>query len=240
MKHLLLAAALLLATSALADSPDAILKDYRARATQAVERLNQSLEKATTPLITKLVRQGDTAGAELLTSQLKAKVAGEPFMVPHPSAASLFSLYDEARAKALVPVQKSSIARIESMLKTAGGPKLETVTELGRVRGEIDGGRVAAALDNGSKFILPSSWDYYSDANKGVAVGKLIWNADGTLALMGTKNNSTPGRWEATSNTKVFKVFLGAGSKEEKCELRINGNEAELIRAIGTRYLTAR
>ncbi len=148
MKQLLLALLLVsfASTAALADSPEAILKDYRKQATQAVERLNQSLEKAGTPLITKLVSSGDTAGAELLTSQMKAKIAGEFVPSPQASAAQLFSLYDDARAKALAPVQKSGIARIDSLLKTAGGAKLETVTELGKVRAEIEAGKVGGGL----------------------------------------------------------------------------------------------
>lgn len=72
--------------SALADSPEAILKDYRKQAAQVVERLNQSLEKAATPMITKLVASGDTAGAELLTAQLKIKLSGE--IVPEPQASA--------------------------------------------------------------------------------------------------------------------------------------------------------
>ncbi|MFZ2281913.1 MAG: hypothetical protein WAW39_29205, partial [Prosthecobacter sp.] len=94
MKQLLLTLLLVsfTAASALADSPEAILKDYRKQATQAVERLNQSLEKAATPMITKLVKDGDTAGAELLTSQLKAKVAGEFVSTPQAGAVQLFSL----------------------------------------------------------------------------------------------------------------------------------------------------
>ncbi|MBN8420105.1 MAG: hypothetical protein J0L73_14400 [Verrucomicrobia bacterium] len=166
MKHLPLALLLLVsfATCSLADSPEAILKDYRKQASQAVERLNQSLEKAATPLITKLVSSGDTAGAELLTSQMKAKIAGEPVAAPQASAVQLFSLYDDARAKALAPVQKSSIARIDGLLKTAGGAKLETVTELGKVREEIEAGKVSASLDQffvGKSFFTKAGSEYH-------------------------------------------------------------------------------
>ena len=78
------AALLLLASASLAhaDSPEAILKDYRKQSMQAVERLNQSLEKAATPLISKLVASGDTAGAEQLSSQLKVTLAGGPVAAP--------------------------------------------------------------------------------------------------------------------------------------------------------------
>uniref|UniRef100_UPI003783F9F7 hypothetical protein n=1 Tax=Prosthecobacter sp. TaxID=1965333 RepID=UPI003783F9F7 len=229
MKQLLLALLLVsfASTAALADSPEAILKDYRKQATQAVERLNQSLEKAGTPLITKLVSSGDTAGAELLTSQMKAKIAGEFVPSPQASAAQLFSLYDDARAKALAPVQKSGIARIDSLLKTAGGAKLETVTELGKVRAEIEAGKAIVSLSNSSKM-MPALWNYYSDASMGVVNGQFIWNPEGTVELKGTNNNSTPGRWQATNNPNVFKVFFTLANKtEEECELRVRGKEAE-------------
>jgi len=187
MKHLLLTLLLVSLTSAtaLADSPEAILKDYRKQAAQAVERLNQSLEKAATPLITKLVASGDTAGAELLTSQVKDKIAGEPVPTPQASAVQLFSLYDDARAKALAPLQKSSIARIDSLLKTAGGPKMETITELGKVREEIVAGAVesSAGLGQGSG----SSMDNLLD-NGSFQKGTVKWE-------MTTHNASANVKW---------------------------------------------
>ncbi len=229
MKYLL--AALLLATSALADSPDAILKDYRKQATQAVERLNQSLEKTATPLITKLVASGDTAGAELLTTQLKAKLAGEPVEVPHASAKQLFSLYDEARAKALAPLQKSSIARVDSLLKTAGGAKLETVTELGKVRELIDGGIVSSTVPK-----MPMVWDYFTGPDRGTKQAEMIFKPNGTLSIV-NKDRTNLGKWALTTDPNVLKVTLDGTPNEEKCVFRIIGNEGELERPIGTRYL---
>jgi hypothetical protein len=238
MKHrLLLAAALLLATSALADSPDAILKDYRTRAAQAVERLNFSLKNTATPLITKLVSSGDTDGAALLTSQLKDKLAGEPVPTPQASAAPLFSLYDEARTKALAPVQKSSIARIESMLKTAGGPKLETITELGKVRAEIEAGKVFTVASLAAN--IPMDWTYHTSSDRQKYSGDLKLNADGSLTLSNA-DQSTVGKWEITSKPNVLKVFLNTTGGVEKCLMKINGAEAELERPIGTRYLKAK
>jgi hypothetical protein len=244
MKHLLLAA-LLLATSALADSPDAILKDYRARVAQAVERLNQSLEKAATPLITKLLASGDTAGAALLTTQLKDKVAGESVPTPQASAEPLFSLYDEARAKALAPVQKSSIVRIESMLKTAGGPKLEILTELGKVREEIEAGKVsqAAALLTKSDFRnylkqnkISKTWGYYLNADFTNKNGTLQLNTDGTLLL--NSSNSSTGTWMPTSDPMVLSFDLKTEQTDsEKTEMIIKGKEATIKRPSGLRYL---
>jgi hypothetical protein len=227
MKHLLLALLLIsFSASALADSPEAILKDYRKQAAQALERMNLSLKNATTPLITKLVSSGDTAGAELLTAQLKDKLVGDPVEVPHASAAQLFSLYDEARAKALAPVQKASIARIDNLLKTAGGARLETVTELGKVRELIDGGIVSSTLST-----MPMVWD------RRTSQAVLNFKPNGTLALVSNdKARTNLGRWSFTRDPKVLKVTL-FDATEERCEFRINGNDAEFIRPVGIRYM---
>ena len=139
-------------SSALADTPAQIAADYRKQAAAALVKLNDTLEKAATPLIAKLITSGDTDGAEKLSTQLKAKLAGEPVPTPQASATLLFAQYDQARLNALEPVQKASIARIDGMLKnTASAPKLETVTELGRVRAEIEAGNVAAVGDSGAE-----------------------------------------------------------------------------------------
>jgi hypothetical protein len=233
MKHLLLALLLIsFSASALADSPEAILKDYRKQAAQALERMNLSLKNATTPLITKLVSSGDTAGAELLTAQLKDKLVGDPVEVPHASAAQLFSLYDEARAKALAPVQKASIARIDNLLKTAGGARLETVTELGKVRELIDGGIVSSTLST-----MPMVWDYFTGADRRTSQAVLTFKPNGTLALVSNdKARTNLGRWSFTRDPKVLKVTL-FDATEERCEFRINGNDAEFIRPVGIRYM---
>lgn len=193
MKQLLLALLLVsfaASSSALADSPDAILKDYRKQAAQAVERLNQSLEKAATPIITKLVQQGDTAGAEQLTKELKAKVSGEPVAAPQASAVQLFSLYDDARAKALAPVQKSCSARIDSLLKTAGGAKLEAVTELGKVREEIEAGKVV------DPKALPVEWTYHRTPTSPV-MATVFFEPSGAIRMEENGKTTQTGTWQA-------------------------------------------
>ncbi|MBB5035555.1 hypothetical protein [Prosthecobacter vanneervenii] len=231
MKHLLLTLLLVSLTSAtaLADSPEAILKDYRKQAVKAVERLNQSLEKTATPMITKLVSSGDTAGAELLTAQLKAKLAGEPVAAPQASAVQLFSLYDEARAKALAPVQKSSIARIDSLLKTAGGAKLETVTELGKVREEIEAGKVSGDSN------LPTEWAYKrtpSDREEAAISlnpgGKLVMN-DGSVKKTGT--------WRRSADKGIVTLLFEDG---DKWTVEIKDGIGKIQRSIGVRYMVAK
>jgi len=247
MKQLLLAALLLVSFApsvARADTPEAILKDYRKQASQAVERLNQSLEKAATPMITKLVSSGDTAGAEEFTKNVKAKLADEPVPAPQASAVQLFSLYDEARAKALAPVQKASIARIESLLKTAGGPKLEMVAELGKVREEIEAGKVsqAATLTKGDfrSFLkqnkIAKIWGYYFDPDFTKKYGVLFLNDDGTLVL--NSGGSSKGTWTPTSDPAVLVVEIKDGDKAvEKTEIIIKGKDVTIKRPTGLRYL---
>lgn len=199
MKHLLLTLLLVSLTSAaaLADSPEAILKDYRKQAAKAVERLNDSLEKTTTPMITKLVSSGDTAGAEQLTNDLKAKLAGEVVPNPQASAVQLFSLYDDARAKALAPVQKSSITRIDSLLKTAGGAKLELVAELGKAREEIEAGAVSTVTGDLRKVLNKTkwTWGYAIEASNNT----LTFGAGNTLQI----NNDPPHKWTEAGALKI-------------------------------------
>ena len=203
MKHLLLALLLAItASSALADTPEAILKDYRKQAQQAVARLNQSLEKTATPLITKLVSSGDTAGAELLTSQLKVKLAGDAVSAPQASAVQLFALYDEARAKALAPLQKSSIARIDSLLKTAGGAKIETIAELGKVRAEIEAGNVS------SEFNWKRTWVLHYETKSGPTNGKVVFNADGSAIHTSQIGNKAVGTWKLANKANSIRVLL--------------------------------
>jgi len=230
MKHLLLALLLVSFSSSLAraDSPDAILKDYRKQAAQAVERLNQSLEKAATPLITKLVSSGDTAGAEELTAQLKAKVAGEPVPKPQASATQLFSMYDDARAKALAPVQKSSIARIDSLLKTAGGAKLETVTELGKAKEEIEAGKLSAPIF--------AKWTYHQTLDS-APIAEMELKADGTWTLFViAKSVKEVGKWTTTSKGNVLSLSYGGST----WDLTLDGRKASMNRPdSGMRYLKA-
>ncbi len=245
MKHLLLALLLACFSSAFAaDTPAKIAEDYRKQSAAALVKVNGMLETATTPLIARLIQLGDTAGAEQLTTQLKAKLAGEPVVTPQASAVLLFAQYDQARTKALEPVQKASIARIDTLLTTGGRTKLETVTELGKVRAEIEVGKAVSAPSD-----IPMSWDYYVGTR---LVGLLLLKADGTLSLQnvnpdGTlymtgnpkKPVTTDGLWER-SKANVLKITLTPPGEPEKCEMIISGKNAVLKRAIGDRPLIAK
>ncbi len=175
MKHLLLTLLLVAfaSTCALADSPEAILKDYQKQSAAALTKLNGTLEQAATPLIATLIKGGDTAGAEQLTAQLKAKLAGESVPAPQASATLLFAQYDQARAKALEPAQKAAVARIDTLLSGKEGKDLDMVTALGKVRVEIEAGKLAAAEPAGSRYFVGKSW--YSKVGS-----EYHFNKDGT------------------------------------------------------------
>lgn len=242
---LLLATAALTTTSSFADTPAQIAADYRKQAALAVERLNQSLEKATTPLIAKLVSSGDTAGAEQLTAQLKSKLAGEDVATPHASAAQLFTMYDEARARTLAPVQKASISRIESMLKAPGGPKLESVAELGKVREEIEAGKSMQVGSDGSmtkgylkKNKIAKVWSYYLTSKYDKAQGTFHLNDDGTLSIEIPSPGT--GTWLPTSDPTILDLDIkNAAGIPEKTQMIIKGKEATIKRVSGMRYLKA-
>lgn len=173
MSMKLLLAVLLLASASLADTPAAISADYREKVTAALAKVNDTLEKATVPILADLVKAGDTAGADEVKAQLKAKQDGEPVMKPHAKTANLFTLYDAARLKALEPAQKAAISRIDALLAGSDGKKLDVVAELGKVRGEIEAGRVVAAPITVDQFFIGRSW--YTKAGS-----EYHFNKDGT------------------------------------------------------------
>ncbi len=241
---LLLAA---LSTAVLADSPEAILKDYRKAADAALVKVNETLEKATVPLIADLVKAGDTAGADELRAQLKAKTAGEPVVKPQASAANLFKLYDAARVKALDSAQKAAVARIDAMLNGKEGGNLEVVAGLSKVRAEVEAGKAPPAPPD-----IPMAWNYYTGADKSRLVGELLLSADGTLALNTLKPDGTPfmvgnpkkpagnsGRWERTK-ANILKITLIPPGESEEFEMIITGKNAVMKRAVGDRFLTAK
>lgn len=192
MKTLLTLALLTLASAALADSPAQIAADYREKAAAALAKVNDTLEKATVPLVAALVKSGDTTGAEDLQAQLKAKIAGEPVLKPQASAANMFKLYDAARIKALEPAQKAAVTRIDSMLASSDGKNLAVVAELGKVRAEVESGRRLPS----SEIPFPAEWTYHGSAGSPSA-GELTFNKDGSWKIKDTKTqkDGEKGTW---------------------------------------------
>lgn len=248
MKHLLPLILLLACFStALADTPAKIAEDYRKASAAALVKVNETLEKATVPLIATLVKAGDTAGAEELQQQLKAKTAGEPVLKPQASAANMFKLYDAARVKALESARNAAVGRIDAMLASSEGSKLEVVKELGKVRAEIEAGKAASAPPD-----IPMAWNYYTGIDKSRLVGELLLSADGTLALNTLKPDGTPfmvgnpkrpagnsGRWERTK-VNILKITLIPPGDSEEFEMIITGKNAVMKRGVGDRFLTAK
>jgi len=243
--HLL--AVLALATAPIvhgADTPAAIAADYRAKATTALSRVNDTLEKATIPLIAALVKAGDTEGADLLKEQLKAKIAGDPVAKPQISAAALFKSYDAARARALEPAQQTAVKRIDAVLASSEGKKLDVVSELGKVRAEVEAGKaepvVAVSPSRGflKKNNIPKKWGYYMSNAYEKRYGTLHLNEDGTVSIEAA--SPTTGTWVTTADPSILAFDLkNAANVPEKTEFLIKGNEAVLERVSGRRYLKA-
>ena len=234
MKYLLLALLLAVtASSALADTPAQISADYRKQADAALSKVNGMLEKATTPLIAKLVSSGDTAGAEQLTAQLKSKLAGAPVPTPHASATLLFAQYDQARAKALEPVQKASISRIDTLLKpgASGSPKLETVTELAKVRAEIEAGKAGEEGESS----LPKEWVYKRTPNDRDEA--TIWLNQGGKLMMDDGSVKKTGTWRRSADEGTVTLQFEDG---DKWTVEIKDRVGTIHRSIGIRYMLAK
>ncbi len=214
-----------------ADSPDAILKDYRKAATAALEKLNATLETTTVPIIAELVKAGDTTGAEAVQAQLKAKIEGEPLLQAHPKAAKLFTQYDAARLKALEPAQKSAVHRIESLLSGPEGKKLETVNSLASVRAEIES--AIPKVEN-----LPTQWAY-SKVPNGFVYGTFTLNTDGTAELKGTSNHT--GKWKFLKKANTLSILCKFPEDTWTIILSDNKLQAEIHSTVwaDTRHLKA-
>lgn len=225
MKHLL--AALFLAalpTAVLADSAEAILKDYQQQSAAALAKLNDTLEKAGTPLIATLIKSGDAAGAEQLTEQLKSKLSGMPVITPHASAVLLFAQYDQARASAIKPAQKAALARIDAVLSGKQGQELDTVTALGKARVEIE------AADNK----LPVEWVYKHHPTD--RVDATIWLNPGSKFVMLDRDNvtKTAGTWTRTADKGGFTMEFEGG---DKWTVELKDGMGIIHRSVGLRYM---
>lgn len=218
----------LVTLSALADSPDAILKDYKARATPALAKVNDTLEKATVPIIADLVKAGDTTGADELKTQLKAKQDGEPVMKPHAKAANLFTLYDAARFKALDPAQRAAVGRIDAMIGSSDGKKLEIVEALGKARADIEAGKVSTPPP-----AMPVEWTYHGSPTSTSNIAEVHFLPGGHWEMI-EAGGKTSGKWKP--NQKGDKITIQLADAVWKME--IDGTLATLERPdVGKRYL---
>ncbi len=227
--HILtLAAIAALTTIGLADSPDAILKDYRKQATQATQRLNETLEKQSSPIITDLLRKNDTAGAEAVATQVKAKLSGEPIVSPHVSAAALFAQYDGARATALQPIQKATLKRLDSLLNVPGGPKTEDLASLTKAKAEVEAGKTSQ--------LIPTRWSYHASLDAPpIAEMSLSPNGTFTLSIV-SKGTKEIGAWKVSEKPSTISLTYGG----QTWDMTVDGRKASMNRPdSGMRYLKA-
>lgn len=191
MKSLTLALlAALTAVSFAADTPEDILKDYRSKTETPLAKLNETLEKSLVPIIVDLVKTGDTKSSDLISAQLRAKKAGEPVVQPHARVSALFTSYDAARKRIVDPARQAATARIDSMLKSADGKRLEVVEELAQVREQIFSSKSSSWVQLWSLRTTPDS----------PPNGTLLLNEDGSSVFTSKVGNKTAGTWKVASN----------------------------------------
>lgn len=221
----LLLALVAITTATLADTPDAILTDYRAKAAPALEKVNTTLEKATVPIIADLVKTGDTTGADEVKAQLKAKQDGEPVAKPHAKAASLFALYDSARLKALEPAQAAAIRRIEALLASSDGKKLEIVDAAKNVRAEIEAGKMV------NPKAMPIEWTYHQTAD-GKPDANIKLKPDGVFEIDDGQGIKT-GSWKASRKGSLLTINLNNNT----WNVTVKDGLGTIQREVGTRYM---
>ena len=198
---LVLSASLLFAQAV----PSDILKDYQQKSAAALDRLNKTLEAQGASIAATLVGQGDAAGAEELSKQIKSKIAGEAVLKPHSASVTLFRQYDSARTNALKPIQSASVAKIEALLKTSAGKKMETVLELGKIRQVIEGGLSVSGAgpliltpEDLEQYLTGTTWRW-SLPGEVNAKSKLQFYTDGTCQV----DSFSRDKWKATSKNTI-------------------------------------
>jgi hypothetical protein len=222
---LILAALAAFIAAAAADTPDAIVADYRAKAQPALDKVNATLEQATVPLIADLVKAGDTAGAEELKAQLQSKQSGEPVIKPHAKAASLFALYDAARRRALDPAQQATIRRLNAILASADGKKLEIVDAVKAVRAEVEAGKMV------DPKAIPVEWTYHQTPT-GKADAKIKLKPDGTFEIDDGQGVQA-GKWKASKKGTALTIDLA----QNTWAVTVKDGLGTIEREVGTRYM---
>jgi hypothetical protein len=223
MKLATLLLAALTAASFAADTPEDIAKDYREKSAAAVKRVNETLEKAAVPIAADLVKKGDTVGAETVQTQIKDLMAGEIVMTPHAGIVPLTASYSKARLAALEPVQKSTISRIEALLASGDGKKMEVVSALAKVREEVEAGRTVGADSIPVDWVYLQSPDGRPDADIRLKPNGVFEIDDGGGVQTGTWKQRRKGL-EIELGKNVWKVTIADGL-------------GTIEREVGTRYM---
>ena len=128
------------------------------------------------------------------------------------------------------PVQAASISKIEALLKTSAGKKMETVLELGKARQEIESGKAAISSDSAE---LPEVWTWHLRSEIGPS-GTIMFKKDGTIEqqIVGRANPSF-GKWKKTKTANLYTLTL----ENETFSMLVEGSAATLDMSFGKRYL---
>lgn len=219
----------------MAQSPGEIAEGYRKASRQACEKIDQILQSQGARIVAERAANGDKDGANRVAAQIEGKLKGEPISAPDAAIVQLLVQYDSARMQALLPIQKSTLQKIDRALKDAAKGDIKAGVELAVLRNEVERGRIIESVQPIAAGI-PMKWDYFSSSEMSGRMGILTLNEDGTLVLDG--HTITQGKWKLTKNS-TLDVTLFPGDKEEKAKIIIQGNTALFERPFGTRYLKA-
>ena len=216
-----------IATSAIAQTtPATIRADFDEKSAPITKKFNDTLMKQGTVIAAELVSKGDTSGAAVVSDQLAKKTTTGFVGQPHASLATLWTQYDLAYQKALKPIQDASIAKIEAALKTSAGRDLATIKELGKLRAEIEAGRLLPMADPK----MPKTWSYHvsPDARETAwfrlqPEGVLEWHDSNAIKR---------GTWTPKPNGVLIDF------EKEHWDVTMTGKTATIEgRSVGTRYL---
>lgn len=229
MKTLLFCWISLCSTVSAQPSAASILNDFHQESNRVLKTVNSTLEKQAVATAAELIRQGDTEGANLISLQVKAMLAGEEVANPQASVKLLFQQYQEARARVLKPVQERSLSQLDSALKQVSSLSKESIPEFARVRQEIQSGK-SLLLGDGD---LPEIWTWHLRENVGPS-GTIRFKKDGTLEQqISGRAQPTHGTWHKTKEPGVYQLeFAG-----ETCPMRVKGDRAVVEMSFGTRFL---
>lgn len=219
--------AMLSATTQAADTPAAILADYRKSAETALVRLNTTIDAEAAKVAAQLLAQNDAAGVATLTEQVEAKRAGEPVAQPLPQVATLFTGYDRARATALAPVKQSTLRRIDAMLASSDGKKVEIVAELAKLKADVQAGKIA---DHSAPA---PNWTFHR-TRSGAAEGSVVFGPKGDVTFISKVGNKTAGTWKRTKDDTIVAQFQ---TDEWKINFRKSGTEVRTATSQDICYL---
>jgi len=222
-----LALVAMLSTTQAADTPAAILADYRKAADTALVRVNATLDTEAAKVSKTLLALNDPAAVQSLADQVQAKRAGEPVAQPVPQASALFAAYDRARLAALAPVQQTTLRRIKAVLASSDGQKTEIVAELAKLKTDVQAGKIA---DHSAPA---PNWTFHR-TRSGAAEGSVVFGPKGDVTFISKVGNKTAGTWKRTKDDTIVAQFQ---TDEWKIDFRKSGTEVRTATSQDICYL---